>query len=140
MKKILRNLKRIIPFQNPVARKKILIQEPLYLKDSPVTSRKEDKFQYGQMADIIYELLEEGQLPLHIGLMGSWGTGKTSVLRLLETKVNAGRKNNRKYLLKFINVWKFADDAPSLHRKIVREVESELKVEKNEGITHETTT
>ncbi|AOK89570.1 P-loop NTPase fold protein [Paenibacillus polymyxa] len=140
MKKILRNLKKIIPFQNPVARKKILAQEPLYLKDSPVTSRKEDKFQYGQMADIIYELLEEGQLPLHIGLMGSWGTGKTSVLRLLETKVNAGRKNNRKYLLKFINVWKFADDAPSLHRKIVREVESELNIKKNEGITHETTT
>lgn len=128
------------PFRNSDESESGFIKEPLYLQDSPVTNRKEDKFQYGQMADIIYELLEEGQLPLHIGLMGSWGTGKTSVLRLLETKVNAERKNNRKYLLKFINVWKFADDAPSLHRKIVREVEAELNVENNEGITHETTT
>ncbi|WP_434659373.1 P-loop NTPase fold protein [Paenibacillus polymyxa] len=127
------------PFRNSDESESGFIKEPLYLQDSPVTNRKEDKFQYGQMADIIYELLEEGQLPLHIGLMGSWGTGKTSVLRLLETKVNAERKNNRKYLLKFINVWKFADDAPSLHRKIVREVEAELNVENNEGITHETT-
>ncbi|ETT56075.1 P-loop NTPase fold protein [Paenibacillus sp. FSL H7-689] len=138
-KNTIKNIIKSFPFQNPVGRKKIVNKTPLYLQDSPVTNRKEDKFQYGQMADIIYELLEEGQLPLHIGLMGSWGTGKTSVLRLLETKVNAERKSERKYLLKFINVWKFADDAPSLHRKIVREVEAELKVEKKEGISHETT-
>ncbi|MDT9720642.1 P-loop NTPase fold protein [Paenibacillus sp. ClWae2A] len=136
MRKSLLKITKLIPFTNPSGRKKISTKEPLYLQDSPVTSRQEDKFQYGQMADIIYELLEEGQLPLHIGLMGSWGTGKTSVLRLLETKVKAERKNDRKYLLKFINVWKFADDAPSLHRKIVREVEAALKVKKNKSIDH----
>lgn len=140
MRKSFLKATRVIPFKNRIGRKKLIVNEPLYLQDSPVTSRKEDKFQYGQMADIIYELLEEGQLPLHIGLMGSWGTGKTSVLRLLETKVNAERKDNRKYLLKFINVWKFADDAPSLHRKIVREVEAELKVNKSQSVDHTTNT
>jgi hypothetical protein len=136
MKRLLPKVSRFSPFKNPIAPKKKATVEPLYLQDSPVTNRKEDKFQYGQMADIIYELLEEGQLPLHIGLMGSWGTGKTSVLRLLETKVNAERKRDRKYLLKFINVWKFADDAPSLHRKIVREVEAELKVKNRKSVDH----
>ncbi|MEC0201913.1 P-loop NTPase fold protein [Paenibacillus lautus] len=119
-------------------RKKLNNRGHLYLNDLPVSNTKEDKFQFSQMADLIYELLEQGQLPLHIGLLGSWGTGKTSVLRLLETKVNSGRRKEQKYLLKFINVWKFADDAPSLHRKIVREVETELKVENLEGISHET--
>lgn len=120
------------------AKRQPLITEHLYLKDIPVSSRKEDKFQYAQMADLIYELLEQGQLPLHVGLLGSWGTGKTSVLKILEARVNAGSRKKQSYFIKFINVWKFADDAPSLHRKIVREVEAQLKVENNEGIIHET--
>ena len=122
------------------ARKSQILAEQLYLKDTPVSNKQEDKFQFSQMAEIIYDLLEQGQLPLHIGLLGTWGTGKTSVLKLLEAKVKSGRKRNQKYFLKFINVWKFADDAPSLHRKIVREVESQLKVVNEEGIFCETST
>ncbi|MEE4567200.1 P-loop NTPase fold protein [Paenibacillus polymyxa] len=140
MRRTLSNLSQHLSRSFTSARRKRINQEYLYLNDIPVSNRKEDKFQFAQMADLIYELLEQGQLPLHIGLMGSWGTGKTSVLKLLETRVNAGRKKDHKYLLKFINVWKFADDAPSLHRKIVREVESELQVEDSEGIKYETTT
>lgn len=110
-----------------------------FLEDRPLQKLNEDKFQYTQVAEILYELLNQNNFPTHIGLFAPWGSGKTSVIRLLEDIINADESKGDKYILKTISVWKFADDAPSLHRKIVREVQSELGVLDDEGLKSEST-
>lgn len=105
----------------------------LYILDSPICTSEHDRFQFIQFAELIKNVVDNGSLPMHIGLLGPWGSGKTSALKMFE---NISKTD---YHVKTISVWKFADDAPSLHRKIVREVERVLDNPKEEGISIETT-
>ncbi|OMD60670.1 hypothetical protein BSK62_25255 [Paenibacillus odorifer] len=111
----------------------------LFLEDRPLKNSSGDKFQYTQVAEVICDVLEQNNFPVHIGLFGPWGSGKTSVIKLLENKIHSDSKTRDKYLIKTLSVWKFADDSPSLHRKIVRQVQSELGVDNEEGLSVELT-
>jgi hypothetical protein len=113
------------------------IEKKLFIKDKPVEEIADDKFQYKQVAEIIFDLLKQNNFPLHIGMFGKWGSGKTSVIKLLDRLINADATHGKNYITKVISVWKFADDAPSLHRKIVREVELALELTNEEGIDRE---
>ncbi|MEK5358227.1 P-loop NTPase fold protein [Paenibacillus sp. FSL L8-0709] len=113
------------------------ITKKLFLEDRPLKNSSGDKFQYTQVAEVICDVLEQNNFPVHIGLFGPWGSGKTSVIKLLENKINSDTNTSEKYLLKTLSVWKFADDAPSLHRKIVRQVQAELGVVNEEGLSIE---
>jgi hypothetical protein len=110
----------------------------LFFNDLPITQRKSDQFQFNQIADLIFTSLESGVWPMHVALLGSWGSGKTTVLKLLEEKLLAQPNRDQKFHIKFLSVWKFADDAPSLHRKIVRAIEKTLGQSNLEGISKET--
>ncbi|WP_168124042.1 P-loop NTPase fold protein [Paenibacillus sp. HB172176] len=110
-----------------------------FLEDRPLQKINDDKFQYNQVAEILFDLLKQNNFPTHIGLFGSWGSGKTSVIKLLERILEADKSYGGNFIIKTISVWKFADDAPSLHRKIVREVQTELEVPDEEGLINETT-
>lgn len=59
--------------------------------------------------------------------------------KILEQIITSNEGDKNKYKTKLISVWKFADDAPSLHRKIVREVEFALDIKNDEGLDIETT-
>lgn len=52
-----------------------------YLSDEPTT---DDRLGHGRYAAALAELCLQCQPPFVIGLYGGWGTGKTSLLRLLE--------------------------------------------------------
>ncbi|WP_166243998.1 KAP family P-loop NTPase fold protein [Paenibacillus turpanensis] len=110
-----------------------------FLEDKPLQKINDDKFQYSQVAEILYELLKQNNFPTHIGLFAPWGSGKTSVIKLLERILEVDKANGDNFIIKVISVWKFADDAPSLHRKIVREVQAELNVHDEEGLNNEST-
>ncbi|MEJ9219793.1 P-loop NTPase fold protein [Paenibacillus glucanolyticus] len=115
------------------------VVKKLFLEDRPLKSTSGDKFQYTQVAEVICDVLEQNNFPVHIGLFGPWGSGKTSVIKLLENKIESDSNISEKYLIKTLSVWKFADDAPSLHRKIVRQVQAELGVVNDEGLSVEST-
>ncbi|MGK4042961.1 P-loop NTPase fold protein [Heyndrickxia oleronia] len=108
--------------------------EKIFLSDLPLTDRFNDEFQSKQVSQLLKQSIEQSQLPLHISLLGKWGSGKTTVIKMLEDELD-----NKKYEMKIISVWKFADDAPSLHRKIVREVERKLSLENPENMDVSTT-
>lgn len=110
-----------------------------FLEDKPLQKINDDKFQYTQVAEILHVLLKQNNFPTHIGLFAPWGSGKTSVIKLLENILEAEQTKSDHFIIKIISVWKFADDAPSLHRKIVREVQTELNVQDEEGLVNEST-
>jgi len=50
----------------------------------------EDLLNYGELAEVIANLLGDPRmLPLSIGISGGWGTGKSSMLKLIEAKLQA---------------------------------------------------
>jgi Cdc6-like AAA superfamily ATPase len=96
---------------------------PMFVPDMPVRNAEEDRFQFSQVAQLIFDALQQPIPPHYIALLGPWGSGKSSVLQMMNNLTASSE-----YRMEIINVWKFADDAPSLHRKIVREVERVLGV------------
>lgn len=55
---------------------RIIALRRMGIEDKPVEEINEDKFQYKQVAEIIYDLLNQNNFPIHIGLFGKWGSGK----------------------------------------------------------------
>ncbi|WAH37454.1 P-loop NTPase fold protein [Alicyclobacillus dauci] len=95
----------------------------MFIADEPVKSSGEDEFQLAHVSQLVLEALRQENPPSYVALLGPWGSGKSSVLQMLNADVAKGD-----YCMEFVNVWKFADDAPSLHRKIVREVQHVLGI------------
>jgi predicted KAP-like P-loop ATPase len=75
-------------------------------------------------ADLIKELLEDdSMLPITIGLFGDWGSGKSSILEILKTKLESPEKG---VACLYFNGWVFEgyDDAKAaLLESIVKEFE-----------------
>ena len=108
-------------------------QMPAYL-DREVTSADGDKFGHVHLAKALRGLLEDDkhQPPYSIGLLGKWGTGKSTVKRLYlsdlgndETKNGDGvPRRERIYPITF-NAWKYGgetDIRKSLFRHIFLEI------------------
>jgi len=106
----------------------------IYLNDLPLSNGSNDNFQAIQVAEVLKQSIEQATLPLHISLLGRWGSGKTTVIKILEDLLKGSD-----YELKIISVWKFADDATSLHRKIIREIERKLNKVNPESLDISTT-
>jgi Predicted P-loop ATPase len=106
----------------------------IYLNDLPLSNGSNDNFQAIQVAEVLKQSIEQATLPLHISLLGRWGSGKTTVIKILEDLLKGSD-----YELKIISVWKFADDATSLHRKIIREIERKLNKVNPESLDVSTT-
>jgi predicted KAP-like P-loop ATPase len=57
-----------------------------FIADKPISNSSEDLFQFRQFVDLIESAVRATQTPFVYGVLGDWGTGKTSVLRLLEAR------------------------------------------------------
>lgn len=60
-----------------------------FLPDQPVLALHDDALKADQFAEQLYGAVTGAQPPFVFGVLGDWGTGKTSVLRLLEARLNA---------------------------------------------------
>lgn len=100
-------------------------KKSLYLDDRPTV---EDEFDYNQIADTLKEVIkQQDDFPTHISLMGEWGSGKSTVIKLLKESL----KEEKRIAIKEFSVWKYSDDTTTLQRRIIRQVKQELKSKKN---------
>src|SRR5260221_12092259 len=86
-----------------------------------VTSESEEDFlNFSELADQIAALsVNHALLPISIGVFGGWGTGKSTVLRLVEHKVREGG-DKAPILIKF-DAWLYQglDDARAVLVEVV---------------------
>jgi len=77
--------------------------------DLPTT---DDGLGFDHYVDILFSLIEnfEATSPLTIGIHGSWGSGKTSLMRMLEKKLTDGENSNIKTI--WFNAWAYGGDEP----------------------------
>ncbi len=82
--------------------------------DEPITSPKQDILRREKFVKDLYKLILKRPLELTgsftIGLNGSWGEGKTSVINLLITKLLKSPCFKRNYLLIQFDPWYFEDE------------------------------
>ena len=65
-----------------------------------------DSFHHKAYAETIIKLIKSNEPPLSIGLFGSWGAGKSSILNIVK-----GEAKNKDFVYVYFNAWKYAGDS-----------------------------
>lgn len=102
----------------------IKIERIKYFPDQPITADKERDVLFGHLdiADNLRKIIINCPVPFTIGLFGKWGSGKTTILNMLEKKL---QDNKKKFAVVYFDAWKYAGD--SLRRTFLRQLENQLK-------------
>lgn len=95
------------------------------IKDDPSFEsgyvRAEDAFNHDSYADMLLKVIQDNSPPLSVGLFGSWGVGKSSIINDLRGKCQA---ENVSFV--YFNAWQYSGD--SFRRQFL------LEVARNESI------
>ncbi len=67
-----------------------------------------DMLSYRPYAKLIHNIINNKRMnPLTIGLFGSWGVGKSTLLKLIENEIESNPKANKKIVSVTLNAWMF---------------------------------
>jgi len=91
------------------------------LKDEPLVSKEADRFGYADIADKITYIIKNVKSPFTIGLYGKWGSGKTSICKLVERNL----EKDENFIVFYFDVWKYEKD--SFRRQFLIQLEETLK-------------
>lgn len=85
------------------------------LGNSPIKNEDEDLFNFKKYAIKIQKLIQlnsNNPEPITFGIYGKWGEGKTSLLNLIESKIDVwSKKGNQKGILKYhFNPWRYSSE------------------------------
>lgn len=78
-----------------------------FLKDTALTNKGEDAFHHHDYVKNIKKIIEEHNPPFNIALIGKWGVGKSSIINILKSELDA----KDEYLFHEINAWKYENDS-----------------------------
>ncbi|MFL0584305.1 P-loop NTPase fold protein [Solibacillus silvestris] len=79
-----------------------------------------DMLSYEPYAELLYDISMTDRVnPLTVGLLGNWGSGKSTVLNLIEEKIK--KENNSSVVTVFVNAWMFEgyDDAKTALMEVI---------------------
>jgi gamma-glutamyl hercynylcysteine S-oxide synthase len=78
------------------------------------TPSPEDTFHFAAYAKTISDIIaaKHNETPLTIGIFGSWGSGKTSLMQLIRRNLDTYKKdeNFRRCKTVWFQAWKYADE------------------------------
>jgi hypothetical protein len=93
------------------------------LTDEAIVHSKDDSFGvHSAFANLLYQLAQNCATPFAVGLFSGWGTGKTSVARILEERILEDNPRLLGYV--YLDVWKYVSDP--LKRWILLETARQL--------------
>jgi hypothetical protein len=94
----------------------IIADKPLNLK-----GEEELRFGHGRIANVICDLFNSTKPPFTLGLFGSWGVGKSTIINRIVNNFKG-----TKIRTVFFDVWKYDDD--SLRRQLLIKLDGELNL------------
>lgn len=91
-----------------------------FLPDEPITAHDADLLGFSPFVADLKTAILYTQTPFVYGVLGDWGTGKTSILRLLEAEFHADQGKSDSYVVPiWFNAWEYENETniiyPLLH-------------------------
>ena len=97
-----------------------------FLKDEPLNNLEEqDRFSHDAYVNVLTTTIDELTPPFTLGVFGSWGVGKSSIVNDLSKKLMSSNSKTRAVT---IDVWKYSDD--SLRRQFLYDLQQGLREQK----------
>jgi hypothetical protein len=88
-----------------------------FVTDVPIGSKADDALGTAPFVDVMYGAVRRAETPFVFGLLGGWGTGKTSILSLLQARAQADAQSGLRgpddlHLVPiWFNAWKYENDS-----------------------------
>lgn len=91
-----------------------------FLPDEPIITRIQDRLGFSDFVELLKESIYNTQTPFVYGIIGDWGVGKTSILKLLQSQITDDLNNTQSSFVPiWFNAWKYENEAnliyPLLH-------------------------
>jgi KAP family P-loop domain len=97
-----------------------------FYQDNPIRYAKEDILGYKYIVDnLVYILKNSIKTPINIGLYGKWGVGKSSILYLLEERLQQEDDLSMKFKFVYIDVWGLSSQ--SLKQELLLEFNNNVR-------------
>jgi len=91
--------------------------------DRPIQTRGEDRLNFADYADILADIILTADTPITLGIFGPWGSGKTSLMRLIaERLVGQRTPGHRRARTVWFNAWQYERDEAALWRALLLHV------------------
>ncbi len=106
----------------------IFLKMPSIL-DKEISDVKNDKFGHIHYAKALFSIIENHTPPFSIGLLGEWGTGKSSIKELCIKEFLNTKEGKKKYFWIDFNAWRYEseDVRKSLLRHLYRKISNDKK-------------
>ena len=92
-------------------------EKKLFLPDDPIKEEGQDAFGHKALVDALYHCVTECEFKINIGLFGKWGVGKTSIVELLQKRLEGKAENNQIFVF---DAWKHS--CSSLSHELILEL------------------
>jgi formylglycine-generating enzyme required for sulfatase activity len=102
--------------------------------DREILGLDQDRLKFEHYASVLAEIIQEADTPLTVGIFGSWGSGKTSLMRLIKDTLDK-HDNKTQYKTLWFDAWTF-DKEDALWRAVIllvlTKIREELSAEEKE--------
>ncbi len=109
----------VLPVPDLLKNLSIQKDEPLFAQEF---SSDQDIFNHEAFADALLKLILANNPPLSVGLFGSWGIGKSTIVNILKKKIDEGYSERLKLI--YFNAWKYSGD--SFRRQFLLEMATQV--------------
>jgi formylglycine-generating enzyme required for sulfatase activity len=91
--------------------------------DQPILGATHDQLNFSHYADVLTNVVLTADTPITIGVFGPWGSGKTSLMRLVaEQLLNRRTTTHRWARVVWFNAWQYERDQGALWRALLLRV------------------
>ena len=91
--------------------------------DRPIRGARHDLLDFSHYADVLAEVVLTADTPITIGVFGPWGSGKTSLMRLVAEQLGDRRTTGHRWARAvWFNAWQYERDEGALWRALLLRV------------------
>lgn len=101
------------------------MEHPIFLSDEPCTQADKIRFGHEAYVEAIQDAVATCPTPFAIGLYGKWGTGKTTVLQALKSRLHNKTHSGRHFRVCLFDAWKYSEEA-SFRRQFLAVLNEQL--------------
>jgi len=104
-------------------------EPPLYHAESLLDNEEDDEFHHIEVVDVLETAILRSKGSINIALYGGWGTGKSTIINFLNSRINTKDKFED-YQHVVIDAWKLSPDV--LRSELLEELALQLGISKEE--------